>query len=62
MILNGSVRGFVMVRLGKTYGNLMVDLQVTNDKLRKRAVRLVEQTWHWRKTRRKHFWKVVAGR
>ncbi len=43
MILNMLSTG-VMVRLGKTYGNLMVDLQVTNDKLRKRAVRLVEQT------------------
>jgi N-acetylmuramic acid 6-phosphate etherase len=30
-----------MVRLGKTYGNLMVDLQPTNEKLRHRARRLV---------------------
>lgn len=30
-----------MVRLGKTYGNLMVDLQATNEKLRVRAVRTV---------------------
>jgi N-acetylmuramic acid 6-phosphate etherase len=28
----------VMVHLGKTYGNLMVDLLVTNDKLRDRAI------------------------
>jgi N-acetylmuramic acid 6-phosphate etherase len=32
----------VMVRLGKTYGNLMVDLRATNDKLRDRAVRIVQ--------------------
>jgi N-acetylmuramic acid 6-phosphate etherase len=34
----------LMVRLGKVYGNLMVDLHATNDKLRRRAVRLVCQT------------------
>lgn len=32
-----------MVRLGKTYGNLMVDVAATNAKLRVRARRLVEQ-------------------
>ena len=32
----------VMVRLGKTYGNLMVDVRATNDKLRDRAVRIVQ--------------------
>jgi N-acetylmuramic acid 6-phosphate etherase len=31
-----------MVRLGKTFGNLMVDLQVTNGKLRDRAIRIIE--------------------
>jgi N-acetylmuramic acid 6-phosphate etherase len=31
----------VMVRLGKTYGNLMVDVRASNDKLRDRAVRMV---------------------
>ena len=30
-----------MIRLGKTYGNLMVDLRATNDKLRDRAARIV---------------------
>lgn len=33
----------VMVRLGKTYGNLMVDLQQTNNKLLLRARRIVAQ-------------------
>ncbi len=32
----------VMVMLGKTYGNLMVDLRATNVKLRDRAVRIVQ--------------------
>lgn len=31
----------VMVRLGKTYGNLMVDVHASNDKLRERAVGIV---------------------
>ncbi|MGC8748340.1 MAG: N-acetylmuramic acid 6-phosphate etherase [Candidatus Kapaibacteriota bacterium] len=30
-----------MVRLGKTYGNVMVDLQLTNNKLRERAKRII---------------------
>jgi len=30
-----------MVRLGKTFGNLMVDVRATNEKLRDRAVRIV---------------------
>ena len=32
----------VMVRMGKTYGNLMVDVRATNTKLRDRALRIVE--------------------
>jgi len=40
MILN-MISTAVMVKLGKTYGNLMVDLQALNSKLRTRAVRLV---------------------
>ena len=30
-----------MVRLGKVYGNLMIDMQPTNTKLRARAIRIV---------------------
>ena len=33
----------LMVRLGKVYGNLMVDVQATNAKLRRRATRLVSE-------------------
>jgi N-acetylmuramic acid 6-phosphate etherase len=33
----------LMIRLGKVYGNLMIDVQTTNEKLRRRAQRLVEQ-------------------
>lgn len=40
LVLNSITTG-AMVRIGKTYGNLMVDLRATNDKLRDRAERLV---------------------
>lgn len=40
MVLN-MLTTAAMVRLGKTYGNLMVDLQPTNAKLRERAVGIV---------------------
>ncbi|WP_066299641.1 N-acetylmuramic acid 6-phosphate etherase [Arthrobacter luteolus] len=33
----------VMVQLGKTYGNLMVDVKPTNVKLRERALRMVQE-------------------
>ena len=40
LVLNMISTG-VMIRLGKTYGNLMVDVQPTNAKLRRRAVAIV---------------------
>jgi N-acetylmuramic acid 6-phosphate etherase len=42
LVLN-MMSTIAMVRLGKTYGNLMVDLRVTNAKLRDRALRIVER-------------------
>ena len=42
MVLNMLSTG-AFVRLNKVYGNLMVDLQTTNDKLKARAVRMVAQ-------------------
>ena len=41
MVLNMLSTG-VMIRQGKTFGNLMVDVQATNAKLRERARRIVE--------------------
>ncbi len=41
MVLNMLSTG-VMIRLGKTFGNLMVNVQPTNSKLRARARRMVE--------------------
>lgn len=42
LILN-IISTVTMVRLGKTHGNLMVDVRPTNDKLRARAVRIVAE-------------------
>lgn len=42
LVLNMVSTG-VMVKLGKVYGNLMVDVQPTNQKLRERAVRIVQE-------------------
>ncbi len=42
MVLNMLSTG-VMIRLGKTYGNLMVDVRATNAKLRDRARRIVAE-------------------
>jgi N-acetylmuramic acid 6-phosphate etherase len=43
LVLN-TITTSAMVLLGKTYGNLMVDLQVTCDKLRDRARRIIVET------------------
>lgn len=42
LVLN-MISTITMVRLGKTWGNLMVDLRATNEKLRERAIRIVQQ-------------------
>ena len=42
LVLNTITTG-AMIRLGKTYGNLMVDLQASNVKLRDRAERIVRE-------------------
>lgn len=42
LVLN-MISTIVMVRLGKTHGNLMVDLVATNEKLLARAVRMVQE-------------------
>lgn len=42
LILNMLSTG-VMIKLGKVYGNLMVDVQITNQKLARRAARIVQQ-------------------
>lgn len=41
LVLNAISTG-VMIRLGRVYSNLMTDMPATNEKLRNRAVRMVE--------------------
>jgi len=41
LVLNTLSTG-VMIRLGRVYSNLMIDMPATNEKLRNRAVRMVE--------------------
>ena len=41
LVLNQISTG-VMIRLGHVYSNLMIDMPATNEKLRNRAVRMVE--------------------
>jgi N-acetylmuramic acid 6-phosphate etherase len=41
MILN-TISTAVMIKLGRVYSNLMIDMPATNEKLRNRAVRMVE--------------------
>jgi N-acetylmuramic acid 6-phosphate etherase len=45
LILN-MISTTTMIKLGKVYGNLMVDLQVWNDKLRDRGTRIIEKLTH----------------
>ena len=40
LVLN-AISTIAMIRLGKTFGNLMVDVAATNDKLRARVRRIV---------------------
>jgi N-acetylmuramic acid 6-phosphate etherase len=42
LVLN-AFSSTLMIRLGKVYSNLMVDVQATNEKLRRRAARLVQE-------------------
>jgi N-acetylmuramic acid 6-phosphate etherase len=42
LVLN-TISTVAMIRLGKTFGNLMVDVDATNDKLRARVRRIVRQ-------------------
>lgn len=50
MVLN-MLSTATMVRLGKTFGNLMVDVRATNEKLRERALSILAQTTGLPRTR-----------
>ena len=51
----------VMVRLGKVYGNLMVDVVAANEKLRARAMRLVQRLAGVHETRAAELLRLAHG-
>ncbi len=60
MVLNMLSTG-AMVRLGKCYGNLMVDLRATNAKLRERSERLVMEVLEVDREKAKDLLKHAGG-
>ncbi|HMN11375.1 MAG TPA: anhydro-N-acetylmuramic acid kinase [Bellilinea sp.] len=60
MVLNMISTG-VMIKLGKTFGNLMVDVQKTNDKLRSRAINIVAEATGLSENSAKHLLDRADG-
>jgi N-acetylmuramic acid 6-phosphate etherase len=61
LILNTLTTG-AMIKLGKVYGNLMVDLRATNKKLRDRSVRIVMEITQLRKPSAKKLLSRAKGK
>ena len=57
LVLNMITTG-AMIRLGKTYGNLMVDLRATNNKLKDRSARIVVEVCG---VSREEAWKLLEA-
>lgn len=60
LVLN-MLSTMAMVRIGKTYGNLMVDLRATNEKLVRRAIRLIRQLTEADEARAKQLFEASGG-
>ncbi|MFF2889102.1 N-acetylmuramic acid 6-phosphate etherase [Paenibacillus sp. NPDC057967] len=60
MILN-MISTTVMIRLGKVYGNLMVNVKATNAKLRQRVVRIVMKAANVDEQTAKHYSEQAQG-
>ncbi|MBW7990516.1 MAG: N-acetylmuramic acid 6-phosphate etherase [Planctomycetes bacterium] len=61
LVLNTLTTG-AMIKLGKVYGNLMVDLKATNDKLRDRSVRIVMEITNLSRPRAKRLLADAQGK
>ena len=61
LVLNTITTG-VMVRMGKTFGNLMVDLRATNNKLRDRSERILIEVCGVDRDRARELLKEADGR
>lgn len=60
LVLN-ALSTTVMIRLGKTFGNLMVDVRPSNQKLWQRAIRIVMQATGLDATEAQRFLEVAGG-
>ena len=61
LVLNMLTTG-AMIRLGKVYGNLMVDLKATNEKLRDRSVRIVMEMTNLNRLRARRLLARAQGK
>ncbi len=61
LILNTLTTG-AMVKLGKVYGNLMVDLKATNEKLRDRSLRIVMEMTNLSRPRARRLLSRAQGK
>jgi N-acetylmuramic acid 6-phosphate etherase len=61
LVLNTLTTG-AMIRLGKVYDNLMVDLQAVNEKLRDRSVRIVMEMTNLSRLRAKKLLDLADGK
>jgi N-acetylmuramic acid 6-phosphate etherase len=61
LVLNSLTTG-AMIRLGKVYGNLMVDLKATNEKLRDRSLRIVMEITNLSRPRAKRLLADAQGK
>ncbi len=61
LVLNALTTG-AMIRLGKVYGNLMVDLRAVNEKLRDRSVRIVMELTNLSRPRARRLLSRAEGK
>jgi N-acetylmuramic acid 6-phosphate etherase len=61
LVLNTLTTG-AMIRLGKVYGNLMVDLKAVNEKLRDRSVRIVMELTNLSRQRARRLLSRAEGK
>lgn len=61
LVLNTLTTG-AMIKLGKVYGNLMVDLKATNEKLRDRSLRIVMEITNISRLRAKRLLEDAQGK
>jgi N-acetylmuramic acid 6-phosphate etherase len=61
LVLN-TITTTAMIKIGKVYGNLMVDLKATNNKLRDRSIRIVSEMTGLSRTKAANLLKEAKGK